>query len=157
MTKTRLVRFLFLSAINCQITVIVAESWLFRGFRVWAYRRSEWLGRLVSCDLCFGTWVGFLLALVFRPAFVEVPPTRTPWRTFDVLLQRGPEIAGDALAIALGGRAINEVLGLLSHEVEVIEEERDLLAEEIHQLAPATPHGSSNALDGPGGFPAGEG
>src|SRR5262249_13835142 len=110
MPWSRITRFLFLSAICCHITVIVVESWLFRGFRARIQQRSEWLGRLVNCDLCFGTWVGFVLALVFRPAFVDVPPIRTPWATFNVAAQRIALIAGDAFAIALGGRAANEIL-----------------------------------------------
>jgi hypothetical protein len=135
MPWSRFSRFLFLSAICCHVTVIVVESWLFRGFRSWTQQRSEWLGRLVNCDLCFGTWIGLILAIVFRPAFVDVPPIRTPWRLFNVTAQRIALIAGDTFAIALGGRAANELLGLLDREVSVREEEKELLAEEVERLA----------------------
>ena len=135
MPWSRFSRFLFLSAINCQMTVIVVESWLFRGFRAWSQQRSDWLGRLVNCDLCFGTWVGFILAIVFRPTFVDVPPVRTPWPAFNAAAQWIAVIAGDAFAISLGGRAANEILGLLDREVSVREEEKVLLAEEVERLA----------------------
>ncbi len=128
-------RFVFLSAMNCQVTVIVVESWLFRDCRAWIQRHSEWLGRLVTCDLCFGTWVGFFLAIVFRPTFVDAPPLRTPWPEFNELFRRIAVVAGDAFTIALGGRALNEILGLLDREVAVREEEKELLAEEVEQMA----------------------
>jgi hypothetical protein len=130
-----LVRFLFLGAINNQITVIVVESLLFRGFRHWAAQRSTWLGQLVSCDLCFGTWVGFLLALVFRPHFVEVPALATPSTRLNRWGQAAAQFAGDSFAIALAGRILNEFLGLLSREVSVREEQKELLAEEVEKLA----------------------
>jgi hypothetical protein len=134
MPWSRITRFLFLSAINCHVTVIVVESWLFRGFRAWSQQRSDWLGRVVNCDLCFGMWVAFLLALVFRPSFVDVPPIRTPWSSFNAAAQRIAVIAGDAFAIGLGGRAANEILGLIDREVSVREEEKELLAEEVERL-----------------------
>jgi hypothetical protein len=146
MPWSRLTRFLFLSAICCHITVIVVESWLFHGFRAWVQQRSESLGRLVNCDLCFGTWVGFLLALVFRPAFVDVPPICTPWPAFNTTAQRIALIVGDAFAIALGGRAANEILGLLDREVSVREEEKELLAEEVERLAEHEPPHSLPSL-----------
>jgi hypothetical protein len=126
-----LLRFVFLSAINNQITVIVVESWLFRGFRQRAARWSDWLGKLVSCDLCFGTWVGFLLAVIFRPHFVDVPPIPDTSPRLDYWLRTLAVFAADSFAIALGGRLINEVLGLLRREVAVKDEEHELLAEEI--------------------------
>jgi hypothetical protein len=138
MSWSRFSRFLFLSAINCQVTVIIVESWLFRGFRAWAQQRSDWLGRLVNCDLCFGTWVGLVLALVYRPSLVEAPRVGTPWPAIDDVLQGAAMVAADAFAIALGGRAANEILGLLSREVSVREEEKELLAEEVKILAPST-------------------
>ncbi len=131
MTWTWLRRFVFLSAINNQITVIVVESLLFKGFRMWATARSRWLGELVRCDLCFGTWVGFLLALVFRPTFVEVPPLPRGRPTLSRVFCAVATLAADGLAIALGGRLVNEVLGLLRREVSVREEESELLAEEL--------------------------
>jgi hypothetical protein len=136
MSWSQFSRFLFLSAICCQVTVIIVESWLFRGFRAWTQHRSDWLGRLVSCDLCFGTWVGLVLALIYRPALVEAPRARTPWPEIDGVFQNAAVVVADAFAIALGGRAANEILGLLSREVSVREEESELLAEEVKYLAP---------------------
>ena|SRR5579884_4111872 len=127
-------RFVFLGAINHQITLIVVESLLFKGFREWAAARSRWLGELVRCHLCFGTWVGFLLAAVFRPRFVDVPPVVGASPAFNRWYRMIATFAGDSFAIALGGRIYNEFLGLLRREVAVTEEEKELLEEEIEQL-----------------------
>ncbi len=130
-------RFVFLSAANNQITVIVVESLLFRGIRQWAAARSRWLGQLLSCDLCFGTWVGIFLALVYRPAFVEAPPIEPDWGTADHWLRAFARFAADAFVIALGGRLINELVGLMSREVAIRDEEKELLAEEVKQMGRA--------------------
>lgn len=129
-----LTRFVFLGAINHQITLIVVESLLFKGFRDWASARSHWLGELVRCHVCFGMWVGFFLALVFRPHFVDVPPVTSMSPTFNRAFRVLAMFAGDSFAIALGGRIFNETLGLLRREVAVTEEERHLLEEEVEQL-----------------------
>ncbi|HEX5417351.1 MAG TPA: hypothetical protein VFZ25_16925 [Chloroflexota bacterium] len=129
-----LIRFLFLSAVNHQITIIVVESLIFKGFREWVARRSSYLGSLVSCHLCFGTWVGFFLALLFRPHFVEAPNLPNEPPAVDRAYRHVALFVGDSFAIALGGRVFNEVLGLLRREVAVKEEERELLEEEIELL-----------------------
>ena len=127
-------RFVFLGAINHQITLIVVESLFFKGFREWALARSRWLGELVRCHLCFGMWVGFLLALIFRPNFVDVPPIENATPRFNRWYRALAIFAGDSFVIALGGRIYNELLGLLRREVAVTEEERELLEEEVEQL-----------------------
>jgi hypothetical protein len=127
-------RYLILSAVNNQITVIVVESWLFRSFRAWAARRSAWLGQLVRCDLCFGTWVSFLLAAVFRPTLVETPRLPGASSRFNRRFRSFAAFLVDSFAIALGGRVINEILGLLQREVAVKEEQRELLAEEVERI-----------------------
>ncbi|HLG51534.1 MAG TPA: DUF1360 domain-containing protein [Chloroflexota bacterium] len=135
-----LARFIFLGAINHQITVIVVESLLFQGVREAARRRSRWLGELIRCHLCFGTWVGFLLALVFRPRLVDAPPIPGLGPGADRRLRAVATFVGDSFAIAVGGRIFNELLGLLRREVAVTEEERALLEEEVEQLK-RTPSG----------------
>ena len=133
-----LIRYLLLSAINHQITIIVVESLLFKGFRAYVASRSRYLGDLVSCHLCFGTWVGFGLALLFRPHFVEAPAIAPESSTSERLFRDFAFFVGDSFAIALGGRIFNEVLGLLRREVEVMDEERELLEEEIQILEKET-------------------
>ncbi len=91
----------------------------------------------MSCDLCFGTWVGFLLALVFRPSFVNAPSIESRWGSTDLMLRAAATFAADAFVIALGGRLINELLGLMSREVAIRDEEKELLAEEIQQMTRA--------------------
>ncbi|HVC34688.1 MAG TPA: hypothetical protein VNL16_14355 [Chloroflexota bacterium] len=134
-------RFVFLGAIDHQITLIVVESLLFRGFREWIATRSRWLGELTHCHVCFGMWVGFLLALVFRPRLVEVPPLAWASPGFNRRYRALATFAGDSFAIALGGRIFNELLGLLRREVAVTEEEKELLEEEIEQLERFGPSG----------------
>ena len=133
-----LIRFLFLSAVNHQITIIVVESLIFKGFREWVARRSSYLGELLSCHLCFGTWVGFFLALLFRPHFVEAPPLPNEPRSVNHAYRDIALFIGDSFTIALGGRIFNELLGLLRREVAVKEEERELLEEEIQLLEEET-------------------
>jgi hypothetical protein len=53
----------------------------------------------------------------------------------------------DAFAIALGGRAANEILGLLDREVSVREEEKELLAEEVRHITPSPPESKAGTAD----------
>lgn len=134
LTAQRLLHFIFLSAINHQITTIVVESLLFKGFRQAVAARSRYVGELVSCPLCFGTWVGFFLALIFRPRFVEAPPIENEPASFNRWFRRVAMLIGDGFAIALGGRIFLEILGLLRREVAVKEEEQQLLEHEVDEL-----------------------
>lgn len=129
-----LARLLLFGAVNHQITIIVVESVLFRGLRDAVSRRSPHLGELVSCHLCFGTWVGFLLSLVFRPAIAAMPPVPGLPRALDDAVRRGAVIVSDGFAIALVGRLFNEVLGLLKREVRVKEEEGELIERTVAEV-----------------------
>jgi hypothetical protein len=106
------IRALALAAAATQITVIVTESLLFKPFREAVQARSAYLGELVGCHLCFGTWVGLVLSLVARPRFVTL---------------RGPlgGVLGwaiDGFAIAYAGRLLNEHTGKIQREVKVLDE-----------------------------------
>jgi hypothetical protein len=129
-----LTKLLLFGAVNHQITIIVVESALFRGLRNATNRRSRYLGELISCHLCFGTWVGFLLALVFRPALASMPPVPGLPRGLDQAVRRGAVVISDGFAIALVGRIFNEVLGLLKREVQVKEEEGELIEQTIAEV-----------------------
>jgi uncharacterized protein DUF1360 len=129
-----LTKLLLFGAVNHQITIIVVESALFRGLRNATKRRSRYLGELISCHLCFGTWVGFLLALVFRPALASMPPVPGFPRGLDQTVRRGAVLVSDGFAIALVGRIFNEVLGLLKREVQVREEEGELIEQTIAEV-----------------------
>ena len=126
-------RLLALAAACHQITFIVVESWLFKGRREWAASRNEHLGKLVSCHLCFGTWVGLALAALFRPTLV--PPSayvRGPART---ALAWGV----DAFVISLVARVMNETIASVREDVEVKKKEAELL--EAEALAEEEPQG----------------
>lgn len=130
----RFFRLVIIGAINHQMTLIVVESLLFSGFRDWVARRSRWAGELVRCHLCFGMWVGFLLALLFRPHVIETSPLTGLPRRYNRWFLTFAGFVADSFAIALVGRAFNEVLGIARREVSVLEEEKELLEEERQQL-----------------------
>ena len=82
---------------------------------------------LVRCHLCFGTWVGFLLALVFRPRFLEVAQSRLPLRRPSTARLLAAFLA-DAFAISLAGRFYTELLAILAGQAAIKQEQRDLVA-----------------------------
>jgi hypothetical protein len=130
------VRLLLLGAACHQITQIVTESLLFEPVRRGLRTRSRYLGELVSCHLCFSTWVAMFFALVFRPAFV-VPHGFTRSRGPDTLARVAAAAVVDTFAIAAVARAVNEVLGLMKREVELREEEVEELQEERAEVGAA--------------------
>ena len=112
---------LTLAAAADQITVIVTESLLFAPLREAVRRRSRYLGELVSCFLCFGTWVGLVLALIGRgPLGLRrrrasgLPGALIAWGL-------------DGFAIAFTARVLNEVTGKMQREVRVLDETADQL------------------------------
>lgn len=115
-----MIRALALAAAATQITVIVTESLLFAPARRAVGARWRYLGKLVSCFLCFGTWVGLVMSLVARPRYVVI---------------RGP-LGGtigwaiDGLAIAFAGRVLNELTGKMQREVKVLDETVERLERE---------------------------
>lgn len=48
------------------VMIIVTRSTLFRPLREWLDTKSESLGDLIHCPVCFGTWVSLLLATLFN-------------------------------------------------------------------------------------------
>ena len=114
-------RLALLAAACHQATFIVVESWLFAGLRESLRRRSTHLGKLVSCHLCTGMWIAFGLAALFRPR--TVPPSGVVSGRARAL----SSFAVDSLVIALAGRVLNEVIGVVRREVEVRERRAKLL------------------------------
>jgi hypothetical protein len=114
------IRALALAAAASQVTLIVTESLLFAPLREYVRARSRYLGELVSCFLCFGTWVGLGLALVARPRYVSVRGPLGPLLTW----------ALDGFAIAFAGRLLNELTGKLQREVKVLESTAERLERE---------------------------
>ena len=109
-----LMRFAFLAAIGHQITYTLVEGGVFEDTRRRLSTIDPRVDEFVHCHLCVGTWVGAVLAAIYRPnllADVEGKAASAP--------RRLANFAGDALLIALGTRVWNEVLGLLRREVQV--------------------------------------
>lgn len=113
-------RAIALAAAANQITVIVTESLLFAPLRKYLAARSPYLGELVGCHLCFGTWVGLALSLVFRPR----------WIGGGAGLAAAAGAAADGFAIAYFGRLLNEVTAKVQREVKVLDETATRLEEE---------------------------
>lgn len=61
---TDLARLLGVALAGAAVNTIVTRSTIFRKLREWLDARSTFLGDLVYCPLCFGTWTGLLLAAV---------------------------------------------------------------------------------------------
>ena len=68
----------------------------------------------VHCHLCVGTWIGIVLAVIYRPQLLGSVDARPPTAARNVA-----NVAGDAVLIALGTRLWNDALGLLRREVQV--------------------------------------
>ena len=60
-----IVQFLVWGVVVFGITQILVEGTVMNGFRKWVSTRSAFGGRLLSCMLCTGVWVGFILSLLF--------------------------------------------------------------------------------------------
>lgn len=55
---------IILGLANGMIGQIVTYSDLFRPVRIWFHDRSEWLGDLIECPLCFGTWTALMISFL---------------------------------------------------------------------------------------------
>lgn len=119
-------RLALLSAACQQVTFILVESWLFRGLRETLARRSEHLGRLVSCHLCSGMWVGLALAALFRPAAVPPPRLHGHARALATYVL-------DGTLIAFGGRVMNELIAWVRRDVDLKQREARLLEARARQ------------------------
>lgn len=123
-----LTRFAFLAAIGHQITYTVVEGGIFEDVRGRISRLHPKVDQFVHCHLCVGTWVGVVLASIYRPNLLADVEGR----------QAGParrvaNLAGDAMLIALGTRVVNELLGWLRREVQV----KQQTIEAVEELAEA--------------------
>ena len=93
-----LLRFFFLAAIGHQLTDTFVEGSIFE-----PARRHAW-----------ETWVGIVLAAVYRPHLLAEVDGRPPSAARNAV-----NLAGDAVLIALGARLWTDVLGLLRREVRI--------------------------------------
>lgn len=113
LTRT-LTRFIFLAAIGHQITYTLVEGGIFADAREQVSRLHPKADEFVHCHLCVGTWIGALLAAIYRPNLLADVEGKRPTPARQVA-----NVAGDAFLIALGTRLWNELLGWLRREVQV--------------------------------------
>lgn len=52
------------SLIAFGITTIITEGNIFQEVRDWVYTKSPKLHEVVTCPLCFSTWLGFILSTI---------------------------------------------------------------------------------------------
>ena len=127
-----LLRFTFLAAIAHQVTYILVEGGIFADPRERVSEIHPKLREFVNCHLCVGTWVGLVLAALYRPQLLEDVQSSRP-----SLARRTIDMAGDAFLIGLGSRVWNETLGWLRRAVQVqqkeIEQKEEALPEEFGQ------------------------
>lgn len=108
-----LMRFTFLTAISHQITYTLVEGGILEDGRHRLSRIDPRVDEFIHCHLCVATWVGAVLAAIYRPNLLaagEGKPASAP--------RQIANLAGDAILIALGTRAWNELLGLLRRQVQ---------------------------------------
>jgi len=109
-----LLRFLFLAAIGHQVTYTFIEGGIFEPTRRRLSTVHPSVDQFVHCHLCVGTWIGIVLAAIYRPRLLADVDGRPPTAARNVA-----NVAGDAVLIALGARLWNDALGLLRRDVEV--------------------------------------
>ena len=125
-------RFLFLAAIGHQVTYTFVEGGIFADTRERLGSLHPKVDEFVHCHLCVGTWVGAVLAAVYRPGLLADVGSKPP-----AVPRQLANVAGDAFLIALGARVWNEALGWLRREVQV--KQKALEAAEVEGDRPAFP------------------
>jgi len=133
----QLLRLALLGAINHQVTHICVRGSIFDDVRRRCADLHPKLGQLVTCSLCYGTWVGLLMALVFRPRVIEAAqfgqPIPQPRR-----IRKLAVFFADAFAIALFGRFFTEILAILASQAGIKEHQQQLLATQLEQVQETT-------------------
>jgi len=134
-----LMRFVFLSAIGHQVTYTLVEGAIFEDARQRLSAVHPKADQFIRCHLCVGTWVGAVLAALYRPNLLADVEGRRQSPA-----QAVANVVAGAALIALGSRVWNEVLGWLRREVQVREQVIDGAREtDGIELARPTPPGIS--------------
>lgn len=120
-----LMRFAFLAAIGHQLTYTFVEGGIFADTRERLAKVHPKVDEFVHCHLCVGTWVGAMLAAIYRPNLLADVEGRSAGAA-----RQAANLAGDAFLIALGTRVWNEGLGWLRREVQVKQKVIDSAADE---------------------------
>lgn len=70
MTEKLLV-LLILALANATISVTLNRASIFDAPRGWLAKKSEFLGKLLSCPYCLSHWVAFALVGIYRPQVLD--------------------------------------------------------------------------------------
>lgn len=62
---------IYLSFVTASISFTVTETTFFKPLREWMKKRSNFLGKLLSCGYCLGHWIAFALVAVYKPKLFE--------------------------------------------------------------------------------------
>lgn len=57
-----------LGVVGC--TFIVTQSYIFYGIRNYVSKKSDKLGKLINCPMCFGFWVSLFFFITYSNFFV---------------------------------------------------------------------------------------
>ena len=109
-----MLRFFFLAAIGHQLTYTFVEGGIFEPTRRRLSTVHPSVDEFVHCHRCVQTWVGIVLAAVYRPHLLADVDGRPPSAA-----RNAANVAGDAVLIALGTGLWTDVLGLLRREVRI--------------------------------------
>lgn len=60
-----MVELILISIVTASISFTVTESKLFKTFREFIKRKSNFFGELVSCGYCFGHWIAFSIVILY--------------------------------------------------------------------------------------------
>lgn len=71
------------------ITIIITSSEIFEGIRVTILEFSNFFGKLVSCPMCAGFWIGFFFSLfgisTLSPLFLGAIVSLASWIIYNVV------------------------------------------------------------------------
>jgi hypothetical protein len=71
---------IYLSLVTASISFTVSETKIFKPLREWLKTKVAFLGELLSCGYCLGTWIALILVVLFRARLFE------SWWPLDYLL-----------------------------------------------------------------------
>src|SRR5438046_3396625 len=101
-----LLRYLFRAGIGHQVTYTVVEGGIFEPTRRRLSTTHPRVDEFVHCHLCVGTWIGIVLAVIYRPQLLGSVDARPPTTESNVAY-----VASEVDLIALGNMQWHDATG----------------------------------------------